>query len=129
MALAKLFKVMDVNGCYWHIAAPSFAEAVNLMEKWESDEPVDGDEEIVQSLEIVEDLILGGTRDESLSNYQLLGFHPLPPTTDWTLANNIAIAATNILNHHAKNLSPDEGTRNLMEALQIAVDKYEELPF
>jgi hypothetical protein len=133
MALAKLFKVMDVNGQYWHVPAPSFSEAIKAMERWESGDPPEDGEESVQSLQTVEDLILGGTREDSLGNYEDIGYAPSPsPARDYTLENNMAFAAEALL----KNLPPNEVSPNLtaefwkaVDELRSAIDKYQEVPF
>lgn len=133
MPLAKLFKVMDVDGQYWHIAAASFAEAERKMQEWDKDEDDDDSVEVIQSLEKVEDLILGGTRAESLGNYQLVECAHIPrPKLDYTLENRMAEAGEKLvesifaLPHTSVNISE---LRNLAETLRAAIEKYNEIPF
>lgn len=110
------------------------------MREWDADrddphnyEPAD-DDTFVTSVEAMDDLILGGTREESLGNYQLLGFHqPPPPATDWTLANRLADAVCQMLDF----LPPaPHGPETAMatyiakiKALKDAYDAYTDIPF
>ena len=134
MPLAKLFKVMDVNGQYWHIGAPTFSMAQRKMDEWDAELDHNGEREDsgIQSLEKVEDLILGGTRDESLGNYQLIECaHIARPKPDWTLENRMAEAGEKLLEEIDKYQSDTypESVWQLKESLRAAIEKYNEIPF
>jgi hypothetical protein len=134
MALAKLFRVTDSNDQRWHVAAASFSAAVELMKGWEGELSSTPDDEVVRSVEAVEDLILGGTRDDSLSNYEVLGFHPVPhPATDWALADQLAEAAIEMLKfmppapHGAETDMAEYIAR--IKKLRDAAERYQEVPW
>jgi hypothetical protein len=128
MPLSKLFRVVDTEGQAWHVAAPSFASAVAAMREWEN-EPHGSDDEIVQSVHKVEDLILGGNREESLGSYTTLLPPPPPPKTQtWVDAFAMVSAGNNLLAGLDKSDTP-ETIATLRQALREAIDKFDDIPF
>lgn len=134
MPLAKLFRVTDTDGQRWHIAAPSFSRAVEALSDWEN-EPHTSDDEVVQAVEVVEDLIIGGNREESMDGGHIqIDLSPKRfPSTDWTMANNMAHAANDLLSlirpaPHDIMTPMDEYLKKI-RALRDAVDVYEQIPF
>lgn len=131
MALVKLFRVTDTNGERWHIAAPSFSSAVDAMSDWEN-EPHESDDEIVQSVEAVEDLIYGGNREEDMSSgdHGMIG-DPIKvyQPQDWQLANNMASSINAFIPIVGSfNTDPDRFWAAI-DQMKKSVEAYEEIPF
>jgi hypothetical protein len=135
MALAKLFRVTDVDEQRWHIAAPTFAAAVERMKRFEGELSSTHDDKVVRSVEAVEDLILGGTREDSLDDpHEELPYEPeprgfiSPPSSDWTFANNVSSAGTALI-EALKGHSFSVAVSYKLDALRNAIDIYEQVPF
>lgn len=134
MPLVKLFRITDTNGERWHIAAPSFSRAVEAMSDWEN-EPHESDDEIVRSVEAVEDLIHGGNRDEDMANgHAMLGDpQKVYQRQDWALADAMAKSINAFLNMSGVRSASFQHEMadysDIIAAMKKAVDDYEEIPF
>lgn len=136
MPLVKLFRITDTNGERWHIAAPSFSRAVEAMSDWENI-PHESDDEIVRSVEVVEDLIHGGNRDEDMDcGHSLFGDpQKVYQPQNWTLANAMAFSINMMLKARPgdyagsfADIDPEKFFAAI-DAMKKAVDDYEEIPF
>ena len=129
MALAKLYRVTDADGQDWLIAAPSFKSAERKFIRWESNtessyEPITGLEAFGY------ELILGGTREDSIGNYQ--DIPSPPPPNRWSDSNQMASAGKALLVELLSSREQWVATPELvakMDALRDAIDTYENIPF
>lgn len=136
MALAKLYRVNDCNGEGWFVAAASFSEAERKFIEWETANNPDPEEttELIDGIVLAGDLIIDGNREESIGHYAEI---PQRSTRvihafDWTFSNNMSATGTalitGLLDYCEHVLIPEDLIAKI-KALQVSIEKYEEIPF